>query len=106
MSANARVSERNDVVHAVGEAYLVVSGKDGNRIECARCSTDLGAGDEDPKLGAVVAERRIDEVNELNRFGAVDDLVVREYYCPSCGAMLAANVQQIGDPILRELKLG
>lgn len=106
MSGKANVSERQDVVHAVGEAYLVVRGKDGNRIECARCGSDLGRSDEDPKLGAAVAERTIDEVNELNRFGAVEDLVVREYYCPSCGAMFAANVQRKGDPILRELKLG
>lgn len=105
MSANANVSEREDAVHAVGEAYLVVAGKDGNRIECARCSADLGASDDDPKLNAAVAERTIVEVNELNRFGAVDDLVVREFYCPSCGSMLAANVQRHGDPILRELKL-
>jgi acetone carboxylase gamma subunit len=106
MSVNAKVSEREDAVHGVGEAYLVVRGEDGNRIECARCGTDLGAGDEDPKLGAAVAERTIVEVNELNRFGAVEDLVVREYYCPSCGAMIAANVQRKGDPILRELQLG
>ncbi|MFN8217094.1 MAG: acetone carboxylase subunit gamma [Solirubrobacterales bacterium] len=105
MSTNPNVSEREDAVHAVGEAYLVVKGSDGNRIECARCGADLGASDDDPKLNAAVAERTIDEVNDLNRFGAVDDLVVREFYCPSCGAMLAANVQRKGDPILRELKL-
>lgn len=106
MSANAKESERKGAVHGVGEAYLVVAGKDGNRIECAQCRVDLGPGDEDPKLAAAVAERTIVEVNELNRFGAVDDLVVREFYCPSCGAMFAANVQRKGDPILRELKLG
>lgn len=106
MSGNSNRSQRQDAVHAVGEAYLVVRNEHGDRIECAGCGSDLGAGGEDPKLGAAVAERTIDEVNELNRFGAVEDLVVREYYCPSCGAMLAANVQRKGDPILRELQLG
>ena len=63
------------------------------------------AAHEDPKLQAMVAERSIVDSSEINRHGAVDDLVLREFYCPGCGAMIAANVQRHGDPVLREIEL-
>jgi acetone carboxylase gamma subunit len=90
---------------AVGDAFTVVDGEDGRELECSRCRHPFGAATEDPKLSAVVAERDITWTSELNAYGLVDELVLREFYCPGCGAMIAANVQRIGDPIMREMRL-
>lgn len=92
-------------IHSIGAAFDVVGSEDRAEIRCARCGFAFGEREEDPKLGAVVAERSIVEVNELNSYGAVDEIVIREYYCPDCGAMIAANVQRHGDPVLREIQL-
>jgi acetone carboxylase gamma subunit len=92
-------------LHAVGYAFNVFDAGDGREFRCARCEYTFGPTTTDPKLGAVVAERSITESSELNRHGAVDDLVLREFYCPGCGAMVAANIQQNGDPVLREIEL-
>jgi acetone carboxylase gamma subunit len=94
------------VTSAIGTAYVVVADAAGERsFHCARCDHEFGPVTEEPKLHAVVAERSIVEASELNRHGAVDELVLREFYCPGCGAMLAANVQRHGDPVLREIEL-
>jgi len=92
-------------LHSVGDAFAVHEGADGREFRCARCSHHYGPVTADPKLSAVVAERAITEISELNRHGAVDELVLREYYCPGCGLMVAANVQRRGDPVLREIEL-
>jgi acetone carboxylase gamma subunit len=94
------------VIHSIGDAFAVVAGGQGPEIHCSKCDFSFGARSEDPKLAAVVAERSIVESSDLNEYGAVDDLVLREYYCPGCGAMIAANVQQHGDAVLREIQLG
>lgn len=93
-------------MHAIGSAYVVVEGEAGPEIRCAGCAYTFGPRAADPKLKAVVAERSIVDASELNRHGAVEDLVLREFYCPGCGAMVAANVQRHGDPVLREIELG
>jgi acetone carboxylase gamma subunit len=94
------------VIHSVGTAYVVVADTEGTReLHCARCEHSFGHPSADPKLSAVVAERSIESASELNRHGLVDELVLREFYCPGCGAMIAANVQRIGDPVLREMNL-
>lgn len=65
-----------------------------------------GPASEDPKLGAVMAERRMDELSSLNSSGMIDRIVIREFYCPGCGLMMAVNIQETGDPIRAELILG
>ena len=94
------------IVSSVGDAFVISDGEGGASLRCARCDFAFGPRNEDPKLNAVVAERSIVSASEINRHGAVDDLVLREYYCPECGAMIAANVQKHGDPVLREIELG
>ena len=90
---------------AVGDAFVIVDGAAGADLRCARCNHVFGPRGEDPKLHAVVAERSITDSSELNSYGATEDLVLREFYCPGCGAMVAANVQRHGDPVMREITL-
>jgi acetone carboxylase gamma subunit len=90
---------------SIGDAYRA-TGEDGaRRLVCARCEHDFGPIESDPKLAAVVAERPITASSPLNAYGLVDELTQREYYCPGCGALVAANVQRCGDPVLIEMRL-
>ena len=99
-------STKGSIAHSIGATFVVRENPDGRQICCARCDHSFGPSDADPKLAAVVAERSIVESCELNRYGAVDDLVLREYFCPDCGAMIAVNVQRPTDPVLLEIELG
>jgi acetone carboxylase gamma subunit len=94
-----------EVVRAVGDAYLVTVSTGQRLLTCARCAHVFGPITEDPKLSAAVAERPITSSSELNAHGLVDELVLREFYCPGCGALIAANVQRVGDPVLVEMRL-
>jgi acetone carboxylase gamma subunit len=109
MSSETQAPQASDTgaahIHWIGAAYEVVEGDGQAEIRCARCGFAFGERHEDPKLGAVVAERSIVEANELNSYGAVEEIVIREYYCPGCGAMVAVNVQRHGDAVLREIQL-
>lgn len=93
------------IVHSIGDAYHVVEEDGQGTIRCSKCGFSFCDRTDDPKLAAVVAERSIVEASPLNAHGAVEDLVLREFYCPGCGAMVGANVQRVGDPVLREMNL-
>lgn len=103
MKETARSGESSRV-QSIGDAYTVRVENGDRHIGCARCGHDFGDIRQDPKLAAVVAERPISASSELNAYGS-DEFVLREYYCPGCGAMLCVNVQRQGDPVLVEMKL-
>lgn len=92
-------------VESIGDAYRAVGETGARRLECARCGHDFGPLEQDPKLAAVVAEKPITASSPLNANGLVDELTQREFYCPGCGALIAANVQRKGDPVLIEMRL-
>lgn len=95
-----------EVVMRIGEAISVVR-QDGELLfECARCgysygSTEMG----DPKKEALMREVPIGDLNSWNKFGLVDEFVVREFYCPKCGLMIAANTQRKGEDIVMDYNL-
>jgi len=83
-----------------GDAFVISEGDGRSTVECVACGHEMGDAASDPKLGAVVSERSISELNPLNSDGMVDRLVVRMYMCPGCGLLFASEVQEKGDPIL------
>ncbi|MFH1647264.1 MAG: acetone carboxylase subunit gamma [Chloroflexota bacterium] len=90
----------------IGEAINVVK-KDGESLfECARCghsygSTAMG----DPKKESIMREISIGDLNSWNKYGWVDEFVVREFYCPKCGVMIAANMQRKDEDIMMDFSL-
>jgi acetone carboxylase gamma subunit len=75
------------------------------QLHCAGCGHHYGPAQRDPKLAAVVSERSIADLSDLNAEDMVDRLVARHYFCPSCGLLFAVNVQQHGDPVMLEWSL-
>ena len=50
-------------------------------------------------------ERSIAELSDWNRFGLVDEIVVREYYCPCCALLASTEVRLRGEPPLADTRL-
>ena len=48
--------------------------------------------DADPKQGTLFRGVRIDALSAWNRYGLVDDIEVREFFCPSCMHMIEVQV--------------
>ncbi len=84
----------------IGSAVKIVSRDGGDRFECARCDHPLGAAAGDPKLGALARELPIDRISDWNRYGLVDEIVVREFCCPSCAHLIGVEVRHRDDPVL------
>lgn len=87
---------------SIGGAYVLRRTHGEAFLDCAGCGHRFGPARDDPKLGACMSERSIVDLSTLNAVGLVDRLVARHFFCPSCGLLLAVNVQQQGDPIMLE----
>ena len=95
-----------EVVMRIGEAISVVRQHRELLFECASCgyvygSTEMG----DPKKEALMREVSIGDLNSWNKFGWVDEFVIREFYCPKCGVMIAANMQRKNEDIMMDYSL-
>ena len=95
-----------DAEAAIGVAFVLRARTAASR-RCTVRSANIayGPATRDPKLAAVVAERSIADLSDLNAEGMVDRLVARHYFCPSCALLFAVNVQQHGDPVMVEWRL-
>jgi acetone carboxylase gamma subunit len=91
----------SEAAASIGDAFKVTA----EGVVCADCGHRYGPADRDPKLGAVMSERSIADLSELNSVGMTERLVARHFYCPSCALLIAVNVQEHGDPIMLEWRL-
>lgn len=65
------------------------------RITCRRCGHGLGSIDQNFKDHAICKVRSIEESNPLIVDPSIfidDDVVFRQYFCPSCGTLLENEV--------------
>jgi acetone carboxylase gamma subunit len=87
----------------IGDAFVLRRDDAGAvHTDCAQCGYRYGPVERDPKLAAVMSERSIADLSDLNAVGMVDRLVARHFFCPSCALLFAVNVQQRNDPIMLE----
>lgn len=94
------------VIGGIGDVFVLRKGADGvTHVHCADCDHPFGPAHTDPKLAAVMSERSIADLSDLNAEGMTERLVARHYFCPGCGLLFAVNVQQKGDPVMLEWSL-
>ena len=93
--ARARIGEALDLGRANGEAPYV----------CQKCGRAICGADQDPKSGALAREVKMETLSPWNRYGLVDEIVVREFCCPGCAHLIAVEVRKKGDPVLYDTEL-
>lgn len=101
-SAAGVLSTRPGVL--IGDALVADWTDLGWRFHCQRCQADFGVVDE-PKSAARTREVPIPLLSDWNRFGLVDEIVVREFSCPSCAHLVAVEVRRRNDPPLPDTLL-
>ena len=94
--AHARIGEALELVTANGKAHYA----------CQQCGRQICGADQDPKSGALAREVKMETLSPWNRYGLVNDIVVREFCCPGCAHLLAVEVRKKGDPVLYDTELG
>jgi N-methylhydantoinase B len=105
MSAAAGDGPRLAPHQSVGMAVDIVMANGTAHYACQKCGHLLSPVLDDPKAAASAREIQIDTLSPWNRFGLVDGIVVREFYCPMCAHMIAVEVRKKGDPVLYDTKL-
>jgi len=82
---------------------------DGERVIACDCGTVLAAADQNWKDGALAHAAPLQEGNMLipdpNRI-VDDEVVIRQYACPSCLRLLDNEVCRSAEPVLWDIKLG
>jgi N-methylhydantoinase B len=84
----------------VGAAAELVASGERSRFVCQECRHPLAPAEADPKQGALRRNVRIDTLSPWNRYGLVEEIELREFYCPSCMHMIAVQVAKKADPPL------
>jgi N-methylhydantoinase B len=90
----------------IGEVLEVRDGQAGPLLGCRACERALGPAREDPRARALLLEYRLSDLSPINRYGLEDEIVVRAYCCPGCGAQFSTDVQFVHeDPRMPEMHL-
>jgi N-methylhydantoinase B len=84
----------------IGDAVDLMQNGSDPYFVCRQCRHPLGPGSADPKQGTLFRSVRIDALSDWNRYGLVEDIEAREFYCPSCMHMIEVQVAKKTDPIL------
>jgi acetone carboxylase gamma subunit len=87
-------------IYQIGAALDLVADGRSARFVCQKCGHGLSDATEDPKTGALEREIAMDTLSAWNRFGLTSEIVVREFFCPSCGHLIAVEVRRKEDAIL------
>jgi N-methylhydantoinase B len=88
----------------IADALEAVYTPAGWRYRCQRCGRDHGLVP-DPKVALAWREIPMTCLSAWNRFGLVDAIAVREFYCPTCALLCAVEVREQGDPPLLDTLL-
>lgn len=91
-------SELRSTEYGLGAGLSVVSAENGYYVQCDCCDTVIAPNDENWKSYSSVAERPATHVG--SHTSAPDGYVLREFYCPSCGALLDTELAHEDDPTL------
>jgi N-methylhydantoinase B len=96
---------RSERLMPAGQGLEVLGSDDGSQLHCARCAARLGPATADPRALGVLIEQSMDEVNPLNRFGLVDEVVIQLFCCPECGGCYSVDVRLRSNPTVPDMNL-
>lgn len=86
----------------ISRALVLVDGKDGAEIHCAKCGHTIGPGGQPWKPGAVVREVSMRGVGG-QAYTAGEKVLLRRFSCPKCGNLLDTETALPGEPFLDDI---
>lgn len=87
-------------VRSWSATLVSMGGKAGRVIACRACSAELCATDAAWKEHAVLRESPLREAAGATYRSAGEDVLLRRFYCGSCGAALDSEIALPGEPFL------
>tara|TARA_B100001123_G_scaffold76755_1_gene86708 strand:- start:27 stop:299 length:273 start_codon:yes stop_codon:yes gene_type:complete len=81
---------------------LNIAGDPGQRkVVCAKCNHEIGLAGKPWKVHAALLERPINELGQT--YDLKDDVMLREFSCPACKALLDTELALAEDPYLDDI---
>ncbi|MFT4585318.1 MAG: N-methylhydantoinase B [Gammaproteobacteria bacterium] len=93
-------------LHPVADTLEAVRLGGRDVVRCTICATTLSSYEQDYKRGTNMRELPISAMSPLNGHNTLEDIVLREFLCPTCGTSIAIDVQRKAEPILDEARFG
>ncbi len=90
-----------EVLHPVSDAVEAVTVDGARHLRCTLCHHRYGDHGVDHKARAMMADRELVDVNPGNSH-CRPEFVLREFYCPGCMVVIAADVQLRDEPVRPE----
>ena len=82
----------------LSQSLIVAEDRDGAMVGCRACHHALVRAQDAWKPHAVMRERRFHDIDPI--YTTDGALLLREFFCPGCGALLDTEVALPGDPFL------
>ena len=86
----------------ISRALVLVDGKDGAEIQCAKCGHAIGPGGQPWKPGAMVREVSMRGVGGQS-YTSGEKVILRRFSCPKCGSLLDTETALQGEPFLYDI---
>ncbi len=86
----------------ISRALVLVDGKDGAEISCAKCGHAIGPGGQPWKPGAVMREVSMRGVGG-QAYTSGEKVLLRRFSCPKCGILLDTETALAGEPFLDDI---
>jgi acetone carboxylase gamma subunit len=80
----------------------ITDGKEGRSIACKGCGRALSAVGEPWKPAATVRERPMNGAGG-SAYASAPHVVLRQFFCPGCGALLDTETAMADDPYLNDV---
>ena len=105
-AAATKKTEGASFLHPVADTLEAVRLDGRDVVRCTVCTATLSPYGQDYKRGANMRELPISAMSPLNGHNTLEDIVLREYLCPTCGTSIALDVQRKAEPVLDEASFG
>lgn len=86
----------------ISRALVLVDGKDGAEIHCAKCEHPIGPGGQPWKPSAVLREVLMRGVGG-QAYTSGEKVILRRFSCPKCGSLLDTETALPGEPFLDDI---
>ena len=87
---------------ALSGSLAIVDASDGKMIACQACERPLAKAGEPWKPEAAVKELPMQGAGG-GAYASADHVVLRQFYCPGCGALLDSETAMSDDPFLNDV---
>ena len=84
----------------ISRTLSITMSKGMRMVSCNKCESDIASAEDSWKSHAALQEQRMNSLGEP--FSTGDEVIMRSFACPACGALLDTEIAMQGDAFLED----